>query len=191
MPCVRWRAEFAQSTVRRLGLWPSNEPIDALRRWAALLRGALGKYPDGRLDLGLDTTVLWNALSALPVAWKVLRRGGASVALRDCRDVPRLRGAAFERPRCGVAGRPGFHPRETVAPGGKEPGPAFPHPLLHEELKRLCREVSNLKGERDILKSGGVLREACPVKYVFIQERRAVFSASPTCRVFEASRSGF
>ena len=98
-PCVAGRAVYAQSTVRRFGRWLSNPGIDALRLYAALLRGALGEFPDGRLYLALDTTVLWDTFCvvqvslvwrgrSVPAAWKVLRHKSASVAFRDYRGVP-------------------------------------------------------------------------------------------------------
>jgi hypothetical protein len=97
-PCVAGRAVYAQSTVRRFSRWLSNKRIDALRLYAALLRGALGEFPDGRLYVALDTTMLWNTFCvvqlslvwrgrAVPVAWKVLRHGSASVAFEDYRGV--------------------------------------------------------------------------------------------------------
>jgi hypothetical protein len=97
-PCVAGRAVYAQSTVRRFSRWLSNERIDALRLYAALLRTALGEFPDGRLYVALDTTTLWNVFCvvqvslvwrgrSVPVAWKVLRHGSASVAFKDYRGV--------------------------------------------------------------------------------------------------------
>jgi hypothetical protein len=97
-PCVAGRALYAQSTVRRFRRWLSNPRLDALRLYAALLRGALGEFLDERLYVVLDTTVLWNTFCvvqvalvwrgrAVPVAWKVLRHGSASVAFRDYRGV--------------------------------------------------------------------------------------------------------
>ena len=98
-PCVAGRAQFAQSTVRRFSRWLSNPRIDALRLYAALLRAALGEFPDGRLFVALDTTMLWGGFCvvqlslayrgrSVPVAWKVLRHKSASVAFKDYRGVP-------------------------------------------------------------------------------------------------------
>lgn len=97
-PCVAERAVYAQSTVRRFSRWLSNARIDALRLYAALLRGALGEFPDGRLHVALDTTMLWDTFCvvqvalvwrgrSVPVAWKVLRHRSASVAFQDYRGV--------------------------------------------------------------------------------------------------------
>jgi hypothetical protein len=89
---------YAQSTVRRFRRWLSNPRIDALRLYAALLRGALGEFQDERLYVVLDTTVLWNTFCVVqvalawrgrtvPIAWKVRRHGSASVAFRNYRGV--------------------------------------------------------------------------------------------------------
>jgi len=97
-PFVAGRAQFAQSTVRRFSRWLSNPRIDALRLYAALLRTALGEFPDGRLFVALDTTMLWGGFCvvqlslvyrgrSVPVAWKVLRHPSSSVAFRDYRGV--------------------------------------------------------------------------------------------------------
>jgi hypothetical protein len=95
---VAGRAEFAQSTVRRFSRWLSNPRIQPLRLYAALLRGALGDLPEGRLFVALDTTMLWGGFCVvqlalvyrgrtLPVAWKVMRHKSASVAFGDYRWV--------------------------------------------------------------------------------------------------------
>ena len=51
---VAGRAEFARSTVRRFSRWLSNPRIQPLRLYAALLRTALGEFPDGRLFVALE-----------------------------------------------------------------------------------------------------------------------------------------
>lgn len=97
-PGVSSRAVYAQSTVRRFRRWLSNQRIDPLRLYAGLLRQALGDFPDGRLYLALDTTMLWNEICvvqvslvwrgrSVPVAWKVLSHRSASVAFKDYRGV--------------------------------------------------------------------------------------------------------
>jgi hypothetical protein len=53
-PGVAGRAVYAQSTVRRFSRWLSTARLDALRVSAALLRGALGELPDGRLPVALE-----------------------------------------------------------------------------------------------------------------------------------------
>jgi len=97
-PGVAGRAVYAQSTVRRFRRWLSHRRIHPLRLYAGLLRPALSGFEEGRLHLALDTTVLWNEIGVVqvalvwrgrtvPLAWKVLRHGSASVAFRDYRGV--------------------------------------------------------------------------------------------------------
>jgi len=97
-PFVVGRAGFAQSTVRRFSRWLSNPRIQPLRLYAALLRGTLGEFPDGRLHLAFDTTMLWGGFCvvqaslayrgrSVPVAWKVMRHKSASVAFGGYRWV--------------------------------------------------------------------------------------------------------
>jgi hypothetical protein len=97
-PCVAGRAQFAQSTVRRFSRWLSNPRIQPLRLYAVLLRTALAEFPDGRLYVALDTTMLWGGFCvvqlalayrgrSVPVAWRVMRHKSASVAFKDYRWV--------------------------------------------------------------------------------------------------------
>ena len=97
-PCVAERAVYAQSTGRRFSRWLSTARLDALRWYAALLRGALGEFPDGRLPVALATTMRWEPLCvvpgalvwrgrSVPVAWQVRRHRSASVAFQDDRGV--------------------------------------------------------------------------------------------------------
>lgn len=97
-PGVVGRAVYAQSTVRRFRRWLSNPRIDALRLYATLLRATLGEFPDERLYVALDTTLLWNEVCVVqvalvwrgrtaPVAWKVPRCPSASVAFENYRGV--------------------------------------------------------------------------------------------------------
>jgi len=97
-PFVISRATLAQSTERRFRRWLSNPRIDVLRLYAALLRSVLASFPDRRVLIALDTTVLWNEFCviqlslvyrgrSIPLVWKVLRHKSASVAFRDYRGV--------------------------------------------------------------------------------------------------------
>ena len=97
-PFVVSRATFAQSTERRFRRWLGNPRIDVLRLHAALLRSALGDFPDRVLYVALDTTMLWDTFCvitlsltyrgrAIPLVWKVMRHNSASVAFRDYRGV--------------------------------------------------------------------------------------------------------
>ena len=73
-PFVVGRAGFAQSTVRRFSRWLSNPRIQPLRLYAALLRGTLGEFPDGRLHLAFDTTMLWGGFCVVQAS--LAYRGG-------------------------------------------------------------------------------------------------------------------
>ncbi len=97
-PFAVGRALLAQSCERRFRRWLSNPRIDVLHLHAAVLRPLLADCPDRRLLVVLDTTVLWNGFCVvqlawvyrgrtIPLVWKVLRHGSASVAFRDYRGV--------------------------------------------------------------------------------------------------------
>lgn len=97
-PYVVSRAAFAQSTERRFRRWLSNPRIDVLHLYAVLLRQVLSAFPDRRLLVVLDTTMLWNEFCviqlslvyrgrSIPLVWKVLRHKSASVAFQDYRGV--------------------------------------------------------------------------------------------------------
>ena len=59
------------------------------------------------------------------------------------------------------------------------------------ELKRLRREVRELRMERDILKkSHRLLRQAARVTFAFIAAEKADFPIRVLCRVLEVSPSG-
>jgi len=59
------------------------------------------------------------------------------------------------------------------------------------EIKRLKAENRTLQGERDILKSRGVLCKGVPVKYAFIKEHTGIFRVRPMCRVLHVHSSGY
>jgi hypothetical protein len=132
-PCVAGRASCAQSTVRRFSRWLSNPRIDALRLYAALLRGALGEFPDGRLHLALDTTVLWNLFCvvqvslvwrgrSVPVAWKVLRHKSASVAFKDYRGALGFAARLLKGREVVLLADRGFIHAELLRWAGRTPG---------------------------------------------------------------------
>lgn len=59
------------------------------------------------------------------------------------------------------------------------------------EIGRLKRELARVTEERDILKSGGVLRQEAAMKYDFMRRRTDPFSLTGMCRALSASRSGY
>ena len=69
---------------------------------------------------------------------------------------------------------------------------AVPQDPVQEELKRLRKENTLLREERDTLKkSGGVLCVPIAVKYAFIQQHQNQFRVARMCRLLGVSRSGF
>ncbi|MDD5037507.1 MAG: hypothetical protein PHE55_22495 [Methylococcaceae bacterium] len=92
------RAEFAQSTQRRFERWLSNRRISVLHLYGALLRQVLADFKDRRGYLALDTTMLWDIYCVvylslvyrgrmIPLVWKVMKQGSASVAFHDDRSL--------------------------------------------------------------------------------------------------------
>ena len=59
------------------------------------------------------------------------------------------------------------------------------------EVRRLKREPQRVTEERDIPKSGRVLRHGCKVKYAFMAEHRRLFSIRAMCRCLCVQPSGF
>lgn len=62
---------------------------------------------------------------------------------------------------------------------------------LEEENRRLKRENAVLRQEREILKSGGVLREGAAMKYAFVAAHSSDSPVNVMCRVLNVRRSGF
>ena len=62
---------------------------------------------------------------------------------------------------------------------------------LAEENRRLRRENAVLREEREIQKSGGVLREGAAVRYALLAAHRREHTANRLCRVLKVSRSGW
>lgn len=60
-----------------------------------------------------------------------------------------------------------------------------------EELVPLRKESRIVQEEREILKSGGLLREAEPMRFTFIAAKRAEHTVTILCRCLRVTRSGF
>ena len=60
VPYIVSRAQFAQSSQRRFERWLHNRRIPVLALYGALVRAALADFPDRRVYLALDTTMLWE-----------------------------------------------------------------------------------------------------------------------------------
>lgn len=59
------------------------------------------------------------------------------------------------------------------------------------EILKLRAQLRRTEEEREILKSGAVLRQGARVKYRFINDHRDQYRVMTMCRVLGASRSGF
>ena len=58
------------------------------------------------------------------------------------------------------------------------------------QIAQLKAELSKMNMERDILKSGGILREGAEVMYAFIERHEKVRPIATQCRVLAVSASG-
>lgn len=88
----------AASRQRQLARWLHNEKIESMVVFQQFVRQALAEWGGKRPYLALDTSQLWNRFvivrlalvyrgRALPLAWKVLASGSATVALDCYRDM--------------------------------------------------------------------------------------------------------
>ena len=86
------RAQVAQSHPRRFRRWLSNRRIDVTAAHPALMQQALSEWHHERLDLSLDTTVVWNCFGVVwvgvvyrgrtvPAAWRVVVQSSSTVRL--------------------------------------------------------------------------------------------------------------
>ncbi len=94
IPYLCSRARQARSYQRRCERWLSNKRIDAASIYKPLILELLKDRQEIELLLSFDTSLLWNRFClievalvyggrALPIAWKVLEHGSASVSFSD------------------------------------------------------------------------------------------------------------
>lgn len=99
-PYVSSRAKQAQSVERRWRRFLGNERIGVESLYVPLVLAALSGWQNHRLYLALDTTVLWNRYCmihlsvvccgrAVPVLWRVLEHGSATVAFKEYKPLLR------------------------------------------------------------------------------------------------------
>lgn len=92
------RATYAQSTVRRFSRWLTNKRIDVNKLYAPIIASALSEWAEQTLYLALDTSMLWNTYClirvsivyrgrAVPIAWKVIEHGSATVRFDEYKEV--------------------------------------------------------------------------------------------------------
>lgn len=98
VPFVISRARYAQSTVRRFSRWLHNNRIKPQPLYGPLIEQALSAWVGKRLYVALDTSMLWNTYCmirlcviyrgrAVPLTWKVIEHGSASVAFEVYREL--------------------------------------------------------------------------------------------------------
>jgi len=89
---VMSRAQVAQSHQRRFRRCLSNRRINVIAAYQVLIQQALSMWKSERLDLSLDTTVVWNCFCivligvvyrgrTIPVAWRVVAHSSSTVRL--------------------------------------------------------------------------------------------------------------
>ena len=92
------RATYAQSTVRRFSRWLFNKRIDVNKLYAPIIASAISEWAERTLYLALDTSMLWDTYClirvsivyrgrAVPIAWKVIEHGSATVRFDEYRPV--------------------------------------------------------------------------------------------------------
>ena len=91
---VHSRAQYVASSIRRFRRFLDNDRIDVPRLYAPLLHQALQGWDRGTVFVALDTSMLWNTYCivrlsliyrgrAIPIVWKVLEHGSATIAYQD------------------------------------------------------------------------------------------------------------
>jgi hypothetical protein len=99
-PYVHSRATKAQSVERRWQRFMDNCRISVMAIYIPLVLAALSGWQQQRLYLALDTTVLWDRFCmihlsvvccgrAVPLLWRVLEHGSATVAFEEYQPVLR------------------------------------------------------------------------------------------------------
>ena len=95
MPC---RGQYAASKQRRIQRWLHNPRINVHQLYGSLIQAALANWQEQVIYLALDTSLFWDKYClvrlcvvhrgrALPVAWRVMAHGSASVSFRDYREM--------------------------------------------------------------------------------------------------------
>jgi len=88
------KAQYAQSTQRRLRRWLGNSRINVARIYSSLIANVLRNWQDREIFLSLDTTTLWEQYCliristvyrgrAVTVGWRVLSHGSSSVRFEE------------------------------------------------------------------------------------------------------------
>ena len=91
-------AAQAESKERQFSRWLDNKKIEPQQIYKSLVTAVLANWSDKTIHLALDTSMLWNGFviirialvyrgRALPLVWKVMEHGSASVAFEDYAEV--------------------------------------------------------------------------------------------------------
>jgi len=95
IPC---RGQYAQSKQRRVQRWLHNARINVHALYKPLIQAALADWQEEVLYVSLDTSLFWDEYClirlsvvhrgrALPVVWRVLKHGSASVSFVDYQEM--------------------------------------------------------------------------------------------------------
>ena len=98
IPFIPCRGLFAQSKQRRLSRWLHNSRINIHRLYQPLIQAALADWQEDRMYLSFDTSLFWDEYClirltvvhrgrALPLVWRVLEHGSASVSFETYQDM--------------------------------------------------------------------------------------------------------
>lgn len=93
---VQSRAVYVASSIRRFRRFLDNKRIDVPRLYTPLLHQALQGWKGKTIFVALDTSLLWNSYCivrlsliyrgrAIPIVWRVLEHGSATIAYPDYR----------------------------------------------------------------------------------------------------------
>ncbi len=98
LPYIPCRGEYAQSKQRRLQRWLHNAKIFVHRLYKPLITAACADWQQECIYVSLDTSLFWDTYClvrlavvhrgrALPVVWRVMEHGSASVSFTDYQEM--------------------------------------------------------------------------------------------------------
>jgi Transposase DDE domain len=97
-PFVVSQAQYAQSLVRRFRRWLANNRLTVEPLYGPLIEQAVVGWVGKRMDVALDTSMLWNTYClirlsviyrgrAVPLVWRVIEHGSAAVSFETYQDL--------------------------------------------------------------------------------------------------------
>lgn len=98
IPYIPCRGQYAQSKQRRLHRWLHNPRINVHRLYKPVIKTALAAWKEPYIYVSLDTSLFWDEYClvrlavihrgrALPIVWRVIKKGSASVSFMDYREM--------------------------------------------------------------------------------------------------------